>query len=75
MAEHGVGEREPKSSWTRFGFPLNYNSDALEAMVALATVGTPMTEALAKPLQLIRDKHTVDGNHDTDGVVVSHHPR
>jgi hypothetical protein len=61
LAEHGVGEREPKASWTRFGFPLNYNSDILEAMVALATVGVPMSEALGKPLQIIRDKRTTDG--------------
>ena len=38
LAEHGLGERDPKPGWTRFGFPLNYNSDILEAMVALATV-------------------------------------
>lgn len=61
LAEHGVGERQPKPSWTRFGFPLNYNSDILEAMVALATAGVPMSEALERPLQVIRDKRTVDG--------------
>jgi hypothetical protein len=61
LAEHGVEEREPKPSWTRFGFPLNYNSDILEAMVALATVGVPMSAALERPLQVIRDKRTADG--------------
>ena len=61
LAEHGVGELEPKASWTRFGFPLNYNSDILEAMVALATVGAPMSEALEAPLQVIRDKRTTGG--------------
>ena len=61
MAEHGLGERQPKRGWTRFGFPLNYNSDVLEAMVALATVGVPMSAALEQPLQLIRDKRTADG--------------
>jgi hypothetical protein len=61
LAEHGLGERLPKPVWTRFGFPLNYNSDILEAMVALATVGTPMTDDLEKPLQVIRDKRTADG--------------
>ena len=39
LAEHGMGEWLPKTSWTRFGFPLNYNSDVLETMVALATAG------------------------------------
>jgi hypothetical protein len=61
LAEQGVGEREPKRGWTRFGFPLNYNSDILEAMVALATVNAPMSEALEKPLQVIRDKRSAEG--------------
>jgi hypothetical protein len=61
LAEHGLGELQPKRIWTRFGFPLNYNSDILEAMVALATVGTPMSDTLEKPLQVIRDKRTADG--------------
>jgi hypothetical protein len=61
LAEQGVGVREPKSGWTRFGFPLHYNSDVLEAMVALATVDAPMSEALEAPLQVIRDKRTAEG--------------
>jgi hypothetical protein len=65
LAEHGVGERGPKPSWTRFGFPLNYNSDIVEAMYALATAGVPagmpVSKALEKPLQIIRDKRTADG--------------
>jgi hypothetical protein len=61
VAEHGLGERVPKRGWTKFGFPLNYNSDVLEAMVALAGVGTPASKALEKPLQVIRDKRTADG--------------
>jgi len=61
LAEHGLGELQPKRVWTRFGFPLNYNSDIMEAMFALATVGTPMSDGLEKPLQVIRDKRTPDG--------------
>ena len=61
LAEQGVGELEPKPIWTRFGFPLNYNSDILEAMVALAIAGAPMSQALEKPLQVIRDKRTTGG--------------
>lgn len=61
LAEHGLGELQPKRIWTRFGFPLNYNSDILEAMVALATVGTPMSDTLERPLQVIRDRRTADG--------------
>ena len=61
VTEHGLGDLEPKKIWTKFGFPLNYNSDILEAMVALAAVGTSMTDRLEKPLQVIRDKRTADG--------------
>jgi hypothetical protein len=60
-AEQGLGEREPKQGWTRFGFPLNYNSDVLEAMLALATAGAPMSAELEQPMQLIRDKRTPEG--------------
>jgi hypothetical protein len=57
----GLGELEPKRGWTQFGFPLNYNSDILEAMVALATVGVPTVDALEEPLRIIRDKRTAEG--------------
>lgn len=61
LDEHGLGGRVPKPSWTRFGFPLNYNSDILEAMLALATAGAPMSEGLERPLEVIGDKRTADG--------------
>lgn len=61
LDEHGLGKPEPKHGWTQFGFPLNYNSDILEAMLALATVGVPMNDKLDKPLQIIRDRRTADG--------------
>ncbi len=61
LAENGMGELEPNVSWTRFGFPLNYSSDILEAMFSLATVGTPMSPSLAQPLQVILDKRGADG--------------
>ena len=61
MTEHGFGGFQPKTYWTRFGFPLNYNSDIVEAMLALASVSTPMCADLEKPLQIIRDKRSADG--------------
>lgn len=61
LAERGVGEREPKPGWTQFGLPLNYNSDILEAMAALAAVGVPMSGALEEPLRIVLDKRTADG--------------
>jgi hypothetical protein len=61
VAEHGLGERQPKRGWAQFGFPLNYNSDILETLYALTTVGTRMSAALDQPLQIVRDKRTADG--------------
>lgn len=39
LAGHGPLEYGDKPGWLRFGFPLSYNSDALEALSALAGVG------------------------------------
>ncbi|HEY3317105.1 MAG TPA: hypothetical protein VGK50_01595 [Coriobacteriia bacterium] len=39
LAEHPPLEWGDKPGWLRFGFPLSYNSDALEALAALAAVG------------------------------------
>jgi hypothetical protein len=61
LAENGMGELEPNTTWTRFGFPLNYSSDILEAMYALTIVDTPMSPFLEKPLQVILDKRGADG--------------
>ena len=61
LAENGMGELEPNATWTSFGFPLNYNSDILEAMFSLATIGTPMDPNLEQPLQVILDKRDADG--------------
>jgi hypothetical protein len=61
LTENGMGELEPNTNWTRFGFPLNWNSDILEAMFALATVDTPMSASLEKPIQMILDKRDADG--------------
>ena len=38
LAEHSPLVYGDKSGWLRFGYPLSYNSDALEALVALAAV-------------------------------------
>jgi hypothetical protein len=39
LAEHSPLDYGDKPGWLRFGFPLSYNSDALEALAALAGVG------------------------------------
>jgi hypothetical protein len=61
LTSQGMGTREPKPGWLKFGFPLHYNSDILEAMYALAIAGTTMTPDLQKPLQVIKDKMTSEG--------------
>jgi hypothetical protein len=61
LASRGLGARDPKQGWLKFGFPLQYNSDILESMYALARVDTPMTPNLQKPLQIITQKMAPDG--------------
>lgn len=61
LDSHGPGTTVTKRGWLKFGFPLHYNSDILEAMYALARLGTPMTSALQQPLQVIEDKMTPEG--------------
>jgi len=61
LEENGYGIREPKPGWLRFGFPLNYNSDVLEALLALAQIDTPMSSALEEPLRIVRSKTSEQG--------------
>jgi hypothetical protein len=50
IQEHGEIECSEKPSWLRFGYPLHYNSDALEALTALASVGEKSLPAYAPAL-------------------------
>lgn len=61
LDDHGYGEREPKAGWLKFGFPLNYNSDILEALLILAQIGTPMRPELEAPLRIVHSKRSDDG--------------
>ncbi len=61
LEKGGTGESREKPGWHRFGFPLHYNSDTLEAMYALALLGVPMTAELERPLEVIRQKMRADG--------------
>jgi hypothetical protein len=54
IAEHGSLEYGEKPGWTRFGYPLSYNSDALEALAALACVGEPARPEYEPALELVR---------------------
>jgi hypothetical protein len=61
MQSHGLGDRRPKQGWVKFGFPMHYNSDVMEAMYSLALLGVPMSPRLEKPLRIVRQKMTRDG--------------
>jgi hypothetical protein len=61
LLRHGPGDSKPKRGWLKFGFPLHYNSDILEAMYALTESGTPMSAALEKPLEVVESKMTPEG--------------
>jgi len=61
LEENGYGTREIKAGWLKFGFPLNYNSDVLEALLALAQIDTPMSPALEEPLRIVRSKRSEHG--------------
>ena len=61
ISRHGLDDREPRKGWLRFGFPLGYNSDVLEAMYALSLAGVAMTKKLERPLKAIRNRMRPDG--------------
>lgn len=53
LAECGPLEYGDKPGWLRFGYPLSYNSDALEALAALAAVGEKRREEYEPALQAV----------------------
>jgi hypothetical protein len=61
LLERGPGDPKPKQGWLKFGFPLHYNSDVLEAMYALAESGAPISAALERPLNVIESKRSPEG--------------
>jgi hypothetical protein len=54
VAEHPTLHYKEKVGWTRFGYPLSYNSDALEALWALMSVGEPMRPEYQAAVELVR---------------------
>lgn len=63
----GLGQLKDKAGWLRFGFPLHYNSDALEAMIALAQAQTPAgTAQVAHAIEAIRARRRPDGRWPLD---------
>jgi hypothetical protein len=54
LAEHAPLTYGPKPGWLRFGYPLSYNSDALEALHALALHGEPARPEYEPALEAVR---------------------
>ena len=58
----GVSEELlPKKGWLRFGFPHSYNSDLLEAMLALAEAGASHDPLFDEALDHIESKRSSAG--------------
>ena len=55
IAEHGPLEYGPKPGWLRFGYPLAYNSDVLEALRALMAVGEVRRPEYEPAIAAVRD--------------------
>ena len=60
LATHPELHYGEKPGWKRFGFPLSYNSDALEALFALMSVGEPPRAEYADAIELVRSCATPD---------------
>jgi hypothetical protein len=61
LRARGPDGREAKKGWLKFGFPLGYNSDVLEAVYALALAGVPVSRELERPLGVIKERMRPDG--------------
>jgi hypothetical protein len=63
----GLGELRDKAGWLRFGFPLHYNSDTLEAMLALAQAETSRTTPRVRhAIATILARRRADGRWNLD---------
>jgi hypothetical protein len=58
VREHAPLHFSDKPGWMRFGFPLSYNSDALESLLALAGVGESRRGEYEAAIELVR--HAAD---------------
>jgi hypothetical protein len=47
---------KPKAGWLKFGYPLHYNSDILEAMCSLAAAGVKYDNRMDEALDIIESK-------------------
>jgi len=56
LAEHPELHYKEKAGWLRFGYPLSYNSDALEALWALARIGEEPRSEYEPAVDVVRAK-------------------
>lgn len=56
LADHPELHYKDKPGWLRFGYPLSYNSDAVEALAALAGAGEKLRPEYAHALDLVRSQ-------------------
>jgi hypothetical protein len=61
LAEKPELHYRDKPGWLRFGFPLSYNSDALEALLALAAVGEPRRPEYEAAIAAVESTRGSDG--------------
>jgi len=54
VAKHPALHYKEKPGWMRFGYPLSYNSDALESLWALMHIGEPMRPEYEAAVELVR---------------------
>ncbi len=57
MEKYPKMKKIPKAGWTKFGFPLNYNSDVLDALRSLKSINFKNCEEINPSLELIRKKN------------------
>ncbi|MHA1197818.1 MAG: hypothetical protein ACTSQF_00475 [Candidatus Heimdallarchaeaceae archaeon] len=60
LKQHPTNEKTAKPGWLKFGFPLNYNSDVLDAMRSLVVIKQKSTPETEEALEIIKGK-SVDG--------------
>jgi hypothetical protein len=58
LAESGPLSYLERPGWLRLGYPLSYNSDALEALWALALHGEPLRPEFERALEIVRSAAT-----------------
>jgi bacterioferritin (cytochrome b1) len=55
LAEHPELHFKEKAGWLRFGYPLSYNSDVLEALWALMRIGEPPRAEYQSGIDVVRE--------------------